>query len=259
VVCIEFRDYCASVAEALEDAGAVEAIRGHDQIVLKPNLIQAAPPPVTTSTECIAAVIEYLRARSDARILIAEGSGGGDTLDVFETLGYNDIGDFYDVDLIDLDRVETMKVANPALTLLREFHIPRLLLDAFIISIPVLKAHSMSDVTLSLKNMLGIAPASRYGGSAFRKSRLHGANNGELHRNIVELNTYRSPDFSLIDATVGMAEAHLWGRHCDPPVSRLVAGRDPVAVDAIGAGLLGRDWRTVGHIAQADGVLGHAE
>lgn len=53
-----------------------------------------------------------------------------------------------------------------------------------------------------------------------------------------------------------MAEAHLWGRTCSPPVNRLVAGSDPVAVDAFGAGLLGRDWRTIDHIAMADGVLG---
>lgn len=56
-----------------------------------------------------------------------------------------------------------------------------------------------------------------------------------------------------------MAEAHLWGPTCDPPVNKLVAGFDPVAIDSYGAGLLGKDWRDIGHIAKVDGELGQAE
>jgi len=56
-----------------------------------------------------------------------------------------------------------------------------------------------------------------------------------------------------------MPEAHLWGPVCQPPVERLLAGFDPVAIDAYAAGLLGIDWRQIGHIALADGSLGRAE
>ncbi len=56
-----------------------------------------------------------------------------------------------------------------------------------------------------------------------------------------------------------MAEHHLGGPACDPPVGKIVAGFDPVAVDAAGAGLLGFDWRSVEHISMADGVLGQAD
>jgi len=54
-----------------------------------------------------------------------------------------------------------------------------------------------------------------------------------------------------------MAEAHLWGPHCDPPVNRILASFDPVAIDAAGAELLGLDWRTIDHITLADGLLGN--
>lgn len=258
VACVEFVSYETSVGEALESIQAAETLGHQRRIILKPNLVQASPHPVTTPPECVAAVIEYCRAHTRAEILIAEGSGGGDTLEVFESLGYAELSRQYRVLLVDLDRDEVVRLTREGCRYLREFYAPKTVLNGFLVSMPVLKAHSMSQVTLSLKNMLGIAPASRYKASAFRKSKLHGKNNRELHQYIVELNHYRKPDLSLVDATVGMAEAHLWGPPCDPPVNRIIAGFDPVAVDAMGAELLGIDWRSVDHIASANGRLGVA-
>ncbi len=80
-----------------------------------------------------------------------------------------------------------------------------------------------------------------------------------MHESIFELNRYRRPDLNIIDARVGLADYHLGGATCNPPVGKLVAGFDPVAVDAEGAALLGFDWRSIDHIAMADGVLGTAE
>lgn len=239
--------------------GAAQILRSQERIVLKPNLVKAEPHPLTTPPDCVAAVIAYCRERSDAEIVVAEGSGGGDTLEAYAVLEYTKLSKEWDVPLLDLDREKLMRFENASHRYLREFFLPRCLLDAFLISIPVLKAHSMSQVTLSLKNMLGIAPARHYAGGAFRKSKLHGRNNWELHRYIVELNAFKKPDLTVLDATIGMAEAHLWGRRCDPPVNRVLAGFDPVALDAAGAALLGFNWRDVDHIALAHGILGWAE
>ena len=74
-----------------------------------------------------------------------------------------------------------------------------------------------------------------------------------------DLNRYRTPDFTILDATIGMAESHLWGRTCDPPINIVAAGYDPVAMDAYGAGLLGKDWRHINHIADVHQELGQAE
>jgi hypothetical protein len=46
-----------------------------------------------------------------------------------------------------------------------------------------------------------------------------------------------------------MAEFHLGGAHCDPPVNKLIAGYNPWEVDRKAAELLGLDWRRIGHIA----------
>lgn len=71
--------------------------------------------------------------------------------------------------------------------------------------------------------------------------------------------SYRAPDFTLLDATVGMAKAHLWGPVCDPPVGILAAAFDPVSIDAYGASLLNRGWREIGHICALHNELGLAE
>jgi uncharacterized protein (DUF362 family) len=64
---------------------------------------------------------------------------------------------------------------------------------------------------------------------------------------------------AFIDASIGLAEYHLGGPTCEPPVNGLLAGFDPVAVDAAGARLLGFPWQRVEHIRLADGVLGCAD
>lgn len=255
---VEYSDYLGSVSQALNEVNAAGELSRQDLITLKPNIVNDSQHPVTTPPECVEAVIKYCRQHSQAEIVIAEGCGGGDTLEAFRALGYDELARREGVRLVDLDREETVELTNPSLKYLTSFHVPRCILDGFLISIPVLKAHSMSDVTLALKNMIGIAPAKYYGGSVFRKSKLHGNNNSELHQIIVELNTYRKPDLSILDATLGMAEAHLWGRYCDPPVNKILASFDPVALDAIGARLLGFDWRNIGHIKMANGLLGNA-
>ncbi len=255
----DFVSYAISIPRALDaiEAGALLASRR--RIVVKPNLVNHSPHPITTPPACIEALIDYIRRHCTAEIAVAEGSGDGNTGRAFRELGYEEMAARKSVELIDLDAQPFERFTNPRMGLLKEFYLPRAVLDCFLVSVPVLKAHSMAKVTLAMKNMFGIAPARIYGGSAYKKARLHGRNNEELQQYIFELNQYRAPDLCVIDATIGMATAHLWGPQCEPPVNKILAGADPVAVDARGAALLGFHWRDIGHIRMAHGVLGHAE
>ena len=58
------------------------------------------------------------------------------------------------------------------------------------------------------------------------------------------------PDFTLMDASVGMAEFHLGGAHCNPPIDKLLAGTDALAIDRRGAELLGFDWRDIPYLSR---------
>jgi uncharacterized protein (DUF362 family) len=124
-----------------------------------------------------------------------------------------------------------------------------------LISVPVLKKHFLAKVTLTMKNMLGCVPADHYGGFIWKKSRFH----KNLHRSIFEMNLYRTPDLTILEASVGLTCHHLGGPRCRPHVGKLVGGFDPVAVDAYGAELLEVDWRNVEHIRLAHTIIGRAD
>jgi uncharacterized protein (DUF362 family) len=90
LVTVPFETYQKSVAEALDAIEAHKQIAVQSRVLIKPNLINASPHPITTSPACCEAIIEYVRSCSDARIVIAEGCGARDpeTGDVFRRLGY---------------------------------------------------------------------------------------------------------------------------------------------------------------------------
>jgi uncharacterized protein (DUF362 family) len=96
--------------------------------------------------------------------------------------------------------------------------------------------------------MIGFAPPKFYSGrfGGWKKSVFH----QNLQQSIIDLNSYRSPDLSLMDASVGLAEFHLGGSHCSPPVKKIIAGFSPLEVDRQAAKLLGLDWKRIPHLAQ---------
>jgi len=253
-----FRDWRQDIPVLLDAAHLPEALQGQKRILIKPNLVEPLPPPITTPFLSVASLIEYLKEKAPScEIVIAEGCGSKDydTIRSFEELGYVELAARYDVELLDLNYAELVSISNPQCLRWPQMHLPKIVFDSFLISVPVLKAHSLAGVTLTMKNMMGLAPPAHYQqGGHWKKAAFHDG----IQEAVYDLNRYRTPDFTLLDATVGMCEAHLWGATCDPSPNLLVAGFDPVAVDSFATGLLGRDWRQIGHIQMADGVLGKA-
>ncbi len=253
----EFTSFAESLPALLDSIGAAATFAQQDRILLKPNLVNTSPPPVTLPQAAMEVLVRYIRDCSQAELIIAEGTGMSDisTDEVFRYHGYDQLAQRYDLRLVDLNEAENTSRSHPDCRIFPEIYLPKLAFETFIVSFPVLKAHSLADVTLAMKNMMGF-PSHRYyqQGGHWRKSAFH----AQMHRAIFELNLHRKPDLSIIDASIGLAEYHLGGPTCTPPVNKLVAGFDPVAVDATGAELLGLAWQTIEYIRLADGVLGQA-
>jgi uncharacterized protein (DUF362 family) len=250
--------YRETLPQLLDAAGLVDDLEGSDTIVIKPNLVEALDPPITTHVDLAEALVDYLQThRPDVRIIIGEGTGSleYDTFRCFRSLGYARLAGRAKVELVDLNIEPCRHLVNPACTRWPDLYLPELLFNCYLISVPVLKAHSMCRVTLTMKNMMGCAPPAHYHAGGWGKSAFH----RRLDEAIFDLNRYRTADFSIIDAAVGMARAHLWGPTCEPPIQKILAGYDPVAIDAHGAELLGRRWQSIGHIRMADGTLGTAQ
>ena len=254
-----FVSWQESLKPLLSASGLADCLPGPTAtILIKPNLVEALPPPITTPVPLVAALIVWLREHTPARIIIGEGSGAMDyeTGHAFSALGYTEMARKHSVELVDLNHEELACLRNTDCRRWPEMHLPRIALDSFLISVPVLKAHTLAGVTLTMKNMMGLVPPAHYrSGRSWKKSAFH----RQIQEAIADLNRYRAPDFTLLDATVGMAKAHLWGPICDPPVATLAAAFDPVAIDAYGATLLNIEWRKIGHIKAMHNKLGLAE
>jgi len=226
--------YHNSLPPVLETAGLLDAISGHQTVLIKPNLVEALDPPITTHVDIVEALIDYLLLHnSNINIIVAEGTGSleYDTFHCFERLDYLKLKKKKRVELIDLNTEPCRHLSNSNCKRWPEIYLPELIFNCFVISVPALKAHSMCRVTLTMKNMMGCAPPAHYQqGGAWGKSSFHMG----LDEAVFDLNRYRTPDFTIIDAAVGMAQAHLWGPTCNPPVNKIIASYDPVAADSCG-------------------------
>lgn len=249
IAIVPFTSYAESVPAALDEIGAGERLAEQTAVLIKPNLVNASPPPVTTPVECCEVVVEYVRRHSEADVVIAEGCGVPDreTPEVFEALGYTDMAERLGVPLVDLNTAPTVRLERDDCEVLKEFHLPEIARTRFIISVPVLKAHSIAEITGSLKNMMGFAPPERYQEEGhWKKSFFH----RRMQRALVELNRYRTPDLTVLDASVGLKEYHLGGPECDPPLREILAGFNAREVDRAAAGLLGMDWWAVPYLVE---------
>lgn len=250
VVTIDFQSFDTSIHDIMDRLGCREVLADQERILLKPNLINDDPHPVTTHPKMCEAVIRYIRSVSDADITIAEGCGDQHltTSEIFGRLGYDRLARKYGIHLVDLNEEDLVTLENKELSIFPKIHLPNIAFDSYMVSLPVLKAHSLSRITGTLKNMMGFAPPSHYsgGGGMWKKAFFH----KNLHQAIFELNRYVSPDLSILDASIGLAEFHLGGPQCKPAVAKLVAGFNPVKVDQQACKLLGIDENRVGHIRE---------
>ena len=250
---VRFRGYEESVGKALDLVGAGERLPGEGLIIIKPNLTNGDGPPVTTPVEAAEAVYAYCRRHSGAEIAIGEGCGSGVTADTFEANGYGAFARREGIELIDFNEAPAVKLAREDALELKEFYLPQVAMGAFIISVPVLKDHSFTKTTIAMKNMFGLAPGRYYKGN-WNKSKLH---HPSTHRSVFDVCLYRKPDLSVVDARVALAGMHLSGT--PKKLGVVLAGFDPVAVDAVGSELLGHDPRKIEYLKLANGVLGDME
>ena len=250
VASVKFTDYESSIPKALDLVGAAGQLPEQGLVIIKPNLTNSSLPPVTTSVAAAEAVYQYCKAHTKAEIAIGEGCGEGKTADVFATLGYADLAEKYGIRLLDFNQADTVLLENRNALQLKQFHMPKIVPQAFVISLPVLKDHSFTRTTIAMKNMFGIAPGRFYAGG-WNKSKLHSPS---THKSVVDVCLYKKPDLCVVDAAVALKGSHLSGRREN--LGCILAGFDPVAVDTVGSELLGHDPKRLEYLRLADGLLG---
>jgi uncharacterized protein (DUF362 family) len=216
------------------------ALSGKQPILIKPNYINSSHPStgITTDGRVIEGVVKFLKAGNGRMMVIGEGSGHTDTFEAFKVAGVDKVAERWNVGLVDLNR-DTFVEATPLNPLsLKKVKVARTALEHTIISVPKLKLHRTAGVTLSLKNMMGALAS---------KGSMH--TGGNLSRNIVDLASILKPSVSVIDGIVGGEGHETSGNPVE--MNLVIAGTDPVAVDAVGAAVMGIQPDEVKHLLLA--------
>jgi uncharacterized protein (DUF362 family) len=228
------------VRELMEACGWRELIPAGASVAVKPNLCTERPEQIhtaNTSAEVLRAVCAVLRERTD-RVTVVESDGARYKAEAaFENNDVYRIADELGLRVVNLSRDELVEVDDPRM---KGFGLARTWLeaDAFV-TLPVLKTHATTVFTGAIKNQWGCVP--RYDRILLHKY---------LHQLVGDLNKLRPVTFGLMDGMVGMQGR---GPINGYPINRhvLLAGRDPVALDATGMRLIGLDPSTAGHVVHA--------
>ncbi len=224
----------ASVRKAIELAGGLpDKIKSGDTVIIKPNIVSPNPPESAVNTDPIVCkVIANMVREKGAKPIIAESSGVGiSTEESMQAAGYGRLRE-QGYQVIDLKKegTETVKVPVPKGKKLKEVSLPKVVVEAkAIIDVPKMKTHDQTQVTLALKNMKGILP------DTFKR-KLH--TTFGIFQGVADLMTVAKPDLSVVDGIIAMEGL---GPVFGDPVEMglIIAGKDPVAVDAVTSEIMG--------------------
>ena len=249
VAFVKTRDRAAGVRRALELLD-FDSVRGKD-LFLKPNFNSHHDAPGSTHNDTLGTLVQALRSRGATRMTVGDRSGMGDTRGVMERKEVFRMADELSFDTVVLDELD-----ETGWELMRGddthwdagFALPRRVLEADgVIQTCCLKTHQFGGhFTMALKNSVGLV-AKRLPGESHDYMR-------ELHRSphqrsmIAEINAAYRADLIVLDGVEAFVDG---GPHSGTRVLAevVLAGTDPVAIDAVGVALL-RHFGTTPEVSQ---------
>jgi uncharacterized protein (DUF362 family) len=243
--------YGSALSAIIRDIFAVHRldVRGK-RVVVKPNLVEfSADAPINTNPAVVRAVVDELYARGATRVLVAEGPGHRRaTLDMAASAGYFDFFPNLESRFVDLNLDDVTRISIPSpRSQLREIYLPNVVLGCdLLVSLAKMKTHHWVGATLAMKNLFGLVPGSIYG---WPKNILHWAG---IPESIADLHSLFPRQFAIVDGIVAMeGNGPILGHKKTAGV--IVAGRDPVSVDATCCRLMGIEPEQIEYLQLAGG------
>jgi len=222
-------------------------------VAIKPNDTTATEKDKTACTQAdtLQSTIRFIKTLQPGRIVVSGGAGGMETDDVFKVMGYMDVLKAEDVEFFDHNRPPFKEVDLPFGPQRKIVVNPRVLEYEKLVSLAQLKVHSTATVTLAIKNIAMSFPCADYYGHPRVKQEKH------PHNILVDKQAFlvgmlmRFPiDLAIVTGHPAMiGKGPVGGKAVETGI--VIAGRDAVAVDSVGAHLLGFETLAVQHIRQA--------
>jgi uncharacterized protein (DUF362 family) len=228
-ISIKFKSYSETIPKILELIKLEKELKKFSKIILKPNSKSSSS---FTPPEFVESVLNYCLTNKDpdAKVFIAEGSEGEDTMDVFEAVGYKKLAEKYSIGLIDLNNAESEEVQNGDFLKFDSIMYPKILLESFVISLPKLTDDVELEMLGSLSNMIGAFPARYYKGLfSSQKAKIR---RWPLKYSLHDLWKCKVPDLAVIDASE----------------NGVILAGVPFEMDKQAAKILGKEWRSISHL-----------
>ena len=264
---VKKRSFPEGIDEVFAAFGGIKNVIPANQTVsIKPNAV-SFNKRTYTDPAVLEALLAYLRDHGYAKLELMENvTAGNFTRLVFDAIGYLKLCRRYGAKPIFLDEgpgVE-VKLRGEDVTC----RIPKWLAERFVddrqdrfyLSLPKLKTHSMSKVTLGVKNQQAFP---------VHADRMHRHNHETLHHRLAALYDWLRPDFCLVDGVHALRNGHFPAAallsECVVPMNLLIGGRDTLAVDVVAAKILGYRIDEVEHLrlcrlwGLGEGDLGNIE
>ena len=218
--------------------GIDERLARAARILIKVNTgVGRAPQYRGRPIDCVdgsvfAGLAAFVHERTEAHVLVGDGWRAGGLEERARERGYMAPIEQYGYELVDLAQAPYARFDVPYPAMFRWYELSSALQDVDLtISVSKMKSHHLCGITLSIKNLFGLAPTPVY---AFPMVALHSPirQPGIL----ADLTALFPPEICLIDGIVGCNYAE-WAVMGGDPVTTgvLIAGDNAVATDAVGA------------------------
>ena len=226
----------AQVEKAVALAGGLGFIKKGSTVLIKPNFNTGDPNPASTNPEVIRHVIRLIKNQDPYAILVGDRSSfWTDTLNCMKKNGVYEVAEQEGAELYPFDNTEWVKISPAkAKAWPKGFTVPKILNEVdYVISIPVIKTHSIATFTMAIKNWVGILEPLQ------RTTDLHLFNNKKdtFGHMLAELHLARTADFIIMDGTKVFVEGGpTEGKVVEAGL--VVASNDIIANDTVGLAIL---------------------
>lgn len=230
----------SALKDALKAADWDKHVRG--KVFIKPNLCSKTYiPGAVTNPHLLFHLVGLLRDRAE-EVVVGESNGYNYCCDdALAMTGVEQIVRKAGGTTINLSNDEIVNVQNPKTLFLRNFPLPKTLVEAdSIVDVPVMKTHEFTNYSGAIKNLFGCIPNNR-------RIFLHPNFEMVMHDLLVLL----KPKFVVMDAITAM-EGNGPNRGIVVPMNLVLTSSDLVAMDKLCCEIMGIDWADISYLKFID-------
>lgn len=226
------KDIDLAVRKSIELIGGIEDIvKPGYTVLIKPNLVAPAKDRLSgavTRYEVCKAIADMVKELGAEPVIAESSAAGVDTEKVIEFAEYNKLREQgYNVVNLKKQKSKFIKMENGVIV--KDLNTWEIVANAdVIVSVPVMKIHDQTDVTLGIKNLKGLI-------NDKQKREFHTLG---VFDGVVDITQCLKPKLVVMDGTIGQEGlGPVFGEPVE--LGLIIASKDIVAGDAVGSAVMG--------------------